>query len=385
MGAKSICLSVRIWIRLFGILVVVAVCGCSDEYVPIHTESGTFYIFSQADLDDLDGVQFVKGSLFIELPWGDDFEDPVVDLGPLSELESVTGSLRIDDIDTIDTLEPLSKLRVVGGELFLGHLGNIQTLGPLGNLSQVGNLYVQDNDRLKDLEGLQSIDFGPSGYFQIALNDSLQSLHGLESLISLMGKPGRGIEIAGNEQLVSLNGLNSLFSANELRILGNPSLSDLSALSALRIVGCLEVQQCPQISDISVFADLDTCRALYLNEVDVSDVGVTDAVVLESVALRQLPLVDLECLGGVIDLHKLSLMDMPQLAQLTGLSSLRRVEYLLIDVNPSLEDLSGLSSLESVHYVRIAGNEALCTSVVEQFVESIVVDDEAEVYRNGDC
>nr|MEE4268391.1 hypothetical protein [Candidatus Krumholzibacteria bacterium] len=361
------------------------VAGCGEDSVPLRIEVGSFYVYSQSDLDQLVGTQQILGSLRIEKYPSMPVDDPVVDLSPLKDLIMVSGSLRIDNIDSLESLASLANLRSVGKDFFVGHNDNIRTLAPLQNLASVGNLYVQDNDRLKNLNGLQAIDFAPVKYLQIANNDSLMDLSGLENMTQLNGKSGLGIEISGNARLSSLNGLNNLSSTSALKLDQNPALADISPLRTLRNVQQLAINDCANITDFTAFADLDTCTELSLVDLPAPDLSAFASVVISKITLGRLPLDSLVGFGERESLDRLAIFEMPTLDDLEGLSALQRVEYLIIQENPLLESLNGLSSIESVRYVRFSHNEALCTSLVEEWLEEVVVDDEAVIYQNGDC
>ena len=359
--------------------------GCSTDEEPPRVETGRFYIFSQSELDELDGVQSIIGSLRLQFPLSGEVEDPIVDLSPLSQLTSVTEVVLIDNIDTIDTFEPLSNIRYIGGGLAIAHNDNITSLNAFRSLKQAGTtLYIQDNDRLKNLDGLQNIEFYRMFYFQIALNDSLTSLFGLEGFSELSMNPSGRLHIHRNDQLASLQGLESLRSVQEISIKDNLVLSDISALEKVENVSLLEISSCPNLIELCRFDHLDSCREVTIREIPATNFEVFGGVKIERIILSGLSLSSLDWLNSYEWLDYLSISEMNNLINLTGLGDLGRVENLKITENSALSDLTGIGSLSFVGYLIISGNTGICESAIQEWVDSIEVET-VVVVDNGSC
>lgn len=134
------------------------------------------------------------------------------DLSPLSELTQVI-KLVINNNNSLKNLNGLSNLQVVNGDLFIGQ----------GDGIEGGNSSLNDISALSNIESL-------NGTLIIFNNDNLNNLNGLESLESV----GRHLVIANNDNLNSLNGLESLRTVGQnLEIYSNGNLSNLCALQSL--------------------------------------------------------------------------------------------------------------------------------------------------------
>lgn len=145
-----------------------------------------------------------------------------VDLSTQAEVDSfvgssIAGNLLIHGSDIVD-LKPLSVLDSVDGYLRVGINGlnggnaSLTNLDGLSNITSVGGLTIWTNDVLTSLDGLSNItSFG--GHLHVAFNASLTNLDGLSNLISVGGR----LVIKHNASLNNFCGLYSLLSSNGLQ------------------------------------------------------------------------------------------------------------------------------------------------------------------------
>ena len=139
--------------------------------------------------------------------------DRAFELTSLKGLESVqsTRILRLRNIPNLQSLEPLSSLheaskieieqtgindlsglgsieRINSGSesIILRHNSNLSSLHGLNSLEEVYSLQIDDNDALKDLDGLKSLETVERG-LAISDNDALQSLEGLSNVTKSPG------------------------------------------------------------------------------------------------------------------------------------------------------------------------------------------------------
>lgn len=178
----------------------------------------TITVRTQEDVELLGSNNYsdIRGDLIIGDLWNINGVFPtstnINDLSPLSELTQVV-KLVINNNNSLKNLNGLSNLQVVNGDLFIGQ----------GDGIEGGNSSLNDISALSNIESL-------NGIFIIYNNDNLNNLNGLESFESV----GRHLVIANNDNLNSLNGLESLKTVGQnLEIYGNGNLSNLCALQSL--------------------------------------------------------------------------------------------------------------------------------------------------------
>jgi len=164
---------------------------------------------------------------------------------------AIRNNLKLQSLNGLDSLRSAGTIEIVNNP-------ELQNLNALTNCSVENEgpsqfsgwvfgyqLKVENNDRLKKLEGLESIS---SAYkIDIIDNDSLLSLSGLNNLIELDVRDGLEsrdgfLTIANNKMLLNLSGLSNLNVVRTLKINNNESLvslhgihSDTIALKSLEI------------------------------------------------------------------------------------------------------------------------------------------------------
>jgi hypothetical protein len=155
------------------------------------------------------------------------------DLDALAGVTRITGDLKINCADCV-SLAALECLEEVRGDFWLGDAGasnlSLASLGGLERLATVlGSFYIEDNDLLSDLAGLESLE--QAGVLYILYNDGLTSLAGLSGLVD-----AATLIVQTNPALADLSGLANLRTATWLGLWDNSALLDLTGLAALEQV-----------------------------------------------------------------------------------------------------------------------------------------------------
>jgi hypothetical protein len=133
-------------------------CGVTLPCLPF----GPYYFIAQADIDNFQsnypGCTQLEGNVYIS---GND----IVNLNGLSVVISIGGDLWIEDNDSLTSLTGLEGLTSIGGGLLIGECwygdGNpaLTSLTGLSNLTTiVGNLEICYNDSLTSLTGLEGLN-----------------------------------------------------------------------------------------------------------------------------------------------------------------------------------------------------------------------------------
>ncbi len=151
---------------------------------------------------------------------------------------------------SIKNLDSLIHLERISGELYITGNDSLEHLLGLSNLQSVGMaVRVQNNPRLKDLDGLEQLTTVEGDYFYIGNNQNLLNIEGLEGLDSVAGI----FQVWGSDSITSLHGLEQLrWVGNTLAVFNNPSLQSLDGLNGLEYVGYdLRIENNASLQDIS--------------------------------------------------------------------------------------------------------------------------------------
>jgi hypothetical protein len=303
-------------------------------------------IDDQAALDALEGCDVIEADLSIAFP--------TADLRPLHALRRVGGNLLLTGRPAsggepgMESLEGLEQLEEVGGTLMLETLA-APTLAPLANLRRVGRvvdagfiqgeLYVRNMPNLRNLEGLQNLEFERT-VLGVGGNVNLESLEPLVFPRD-MG-PGR-LLVQQNPKLSNLGDFGSVESLEYLELQGT-ALTNLDALSSLRRVLVLQVWSNPELIDASGLARLESTHLFTFGE---------------TARVETLPDFEQMVGAGLVSISSnaalVELPAFPRLGQLAGDWS----GQLIVEDNPSLVELGGFQVLESADAVSIRRNASL--------------------------
>lgn len=240
-------------------------CGCA----------GTIMLSSQAAVDAFPVTHGCKiAASTITITGGD-----IVNLDGLHSLDTIRGSLTIQDNPELLNIDGLSNLKSVAsktyGGIFIVSNARLTNIDGLSSVSDVGynsgfgnsSITIASNSGLTSIEGLIGIKRLP-GNLLISDNDALTNLDGLDSLkaIDIVGT----LSISGNDALVDTDGLKGLTRvAVNLEISNNsslPNLNGLSSLTALAIGGFsgqLRIENNASLANVDSLSSLISMTTIY--------------------------------------------------------------------------------------------------------------------------
>lgn len=167
-------------------------------------------------------------------------------------LEIVKGELQIRTNRELRNLNVLSKLSHVGKELLIKKNARLVDLEGLENLRSVGELTIQQNERLQRLSGLSGLE-RVDGRLYIDDNPRLFEMSALAGLRQVDGI----FAIVDHPELRELDGLENVRSVSQLSIIGNSTLRSLRGLSGLeRVEGNVEIWGNPEVAQEEIDAFL---------------------------------------------------------------------------------------------------------------------------------
>lgn len=280
-------------------------------------------VYSQADVDNF-AIEYSGctevGNLFIGSLNG---ASSITSLSGLSQLISVSGSLRIRNNPILSSLSGLENITSVGK-----------------------HLEIWGNDILNDLTGLDNLN-SVEEYLEIVGNDSLTSMAGLENLTFI----GEDMDIRYNDGLLNLAGLQNLTSINgDLFLYNNVALTSVTGLDNVNYIARdLRVEKTQLInftglSELSCIGrNLLIGNQFYINH---GNPSLTDLTGLEN----------LTSIGGGILIE-----DNESLTNLMGLENLIFTQSISIENNDLLESITSLSGIDhnAITYLEINGNDNL--------------------------
>lgn len=275
------------------------------------------------------GCTVIEGDVIIDpQPSGN-----IISLNGLSGLTYIGGSLIIRSTTNMSSLAGLGSLDSIGGSLSIFNTWGLTNLSALGSLKLIrGDFAFYDNHGVSDLNGLTALA-RVNGRVDIFSNPEMTSLNGLNNLTNI----GGSLQIAQNIALTSLNGLNGLKSVGGDVVIGgfnpqiNTVLSTLAGLDQLTSVGGL-------------------------------------LWILYNPALQ-----NVNGLGSLTTVNRLSITNNSNLNSLAGLPSLNAVEeQIIIANNPQLTNIGFLANFSSINaYLEISNNPALANLSALQNVTAL--------------
>lgn len=194
------------------------------------------------------GCTTIEGGVYLENGFGGDISN----LDSLIQIKNIKGSLSTFYTQELSSLKGLDSLENIGGSLRIQLATDLRDLSHLDNLKNVNDIWLSDNENLKNLEGLNNLET-VSGNINIINNDSLDSFKGLEKL----KKIGGDLNISNNYSLKFLNGLNNLKTVRNFYLTDNFKLRNLTGLESLETI-TLDFT----IEDNEVLNDLEGLNAL---------------------------------------------------------------------------------------------------------------------------
>lgn len=289
--------------------------------------------------------------------FGDVFiTNSVTDLTPLRSVVLIHNNLEIKNTTDLRNLEGLNSLKTTNINSAIGilieHNIALESLSGLNNLEfNRGYFYIIDNDKLVNLEGLNSY-WGTSygGEFRVQNCDNLLNLSGLENLsnvegnfllienlklnnifaISNLNYVGDRIVIDDNDSLEDINGFESITSINGVEIYNNNNLTNLDGLSNLNSVkDIIWINNNNSLPNLNGFKNITTIEHIRIE----NNSSLTNLIGLDNLLK--------------ID-SQLYIYNNANMTSLKGLENLTSLERLYVHSNSSLINLEGLSSLSNI-------------------------------------
>ena len=179
----------------------------------------------------------------------------------LEGLENITSTfeIKLHYNDELDNILALSNITGNNPTLDIRNNPKLTSLDGLQNLTSLADLYVQES-ALFNFEGLNNVQEIASSV-EIFFNDSLQSFEGLNALTNVGGETFEGefFWIVGNQNLASLSALSNLTTLNLNLEIAHSSLESLAGLEnvftfggALRINYNLDLKSITEIENWNI-------------------------------------------------------------------------------------------------------------------------------------
>ena len=231
------------------------------------TQVGGHFSIAAEEIENLDGLARLTSVNKLSFYDGKNLSD----IGGLSALTTISDGLYIDRCPLLVSLSPLSGVTEIGGHIFLNNndslasLDGIQLpadardirltlqfndslvgLDALAGVTRIADLTLNNNPSITSLESLSSLEAVDEG-LQI-VGSGIADLSGLESLVTIGGT----LSLSAHEFLTNVEGLSSLSQVGAAVIGDNSSLIHLNGLASLvSVASNMRVDGNAQLSDCS--------------------------------------------------------------------------------------------------------------------------------------
>lgn len=204
--------------------------GCTEVTVSVTITGNNI-----TNLNGLSQIESLTRSLFVNNCGA------LNDLSGLTNLANIGAELTFDNCDALTDLSGLENVPFIGGTLTITGNALLNSLEALSGLQYInGSLLISQNPALTDLSGLDNVAF-TGRFLQISNNNALTALNSLTSITEVgnnVNTNGRFLSIGSNPNLTTLNGLNNLVSVGtDFEIANNANLATLNAFSSLSTIG----------------------------------------------------------------------------------------------------------------------------------------------------
>ncbi|NJB82480.1 FISUMP domain-containing protein [Wenyingzhuangia aestuarii] len=300
--------------------------------------NGALSITTQAQIEQYSDITEITGNLIVS-------GSAINDLSPLSKLTTVGGSVAIQStsITNLNGLENLSEIN--GAQLNLYNNTNLEDISSLTKIKTLGSLYIQTNNKLTNLEGLNNLETitSASGLY-IRDNSILSDISALENITEINSK----FYVVNNTLLKDFCPFTTLFNAQTFStytVSGNgydPDQNEIKNSSSCEKPtvhnGALSLTtqaQVEQYSDITEITGNLTIAGSAINDLS--------------------PLSKLTTVGGYVSIQSTGI------TKLSGLENLSEINgaYLQVYNNTSLEDISSLTKIKTLPYLIVYNNDKL--------------------------
>lgn len=173
-----------------------------------------------------------------------------VELVAMSELQTISGSLKIENSNNLINLTGLNSVMTIGGALIIENNDSLVSLDGLGSLTNVEDLEIVNNTLIETIDGLDSIVV--SRAVKIEDNANLSDVIALENI-----QFGETFNFNNNDKVVHLNALNSTSVIQSIEVQNNDGLRTLGTWSDLdSLTGSLMVKNNPLLNECCALFDL---------------------------------------------------------------------------------------------------------------------------------
>jgi hypothetical protein len=226
---------------LFIILINFICTSCFCQCLPLDG-----YLQNQYEVDYIKQIYpnctVIKGSLNIG--------GNIKNLDSLNNFTKIEGNLSFNFADSLIDISGLNTIDTITGTLFLNDLRNIAILNDFKNLKYCNKIFITDNPKLNTINTFNSLN-SVSSQILISNNNGLKSIYGFKKLDT-----AGFIEILSNPQLQLIEGFNNMRMAIKIEINNLDSLKELNAFTKLLYVNILSIIRCEKLMKWTVGNEL---------------------------------------------------------------------------------------------------------------------------------
>lgn len=286
----------------------------------------------------------IGGTLYIGNNWND-IQD-IVDLSPLSQIDTIVGGLRVFDNEYLTTLSDLSLEHVSYINIHSNHvLTNLEGLEDVTTVS--GYVEIYDNGSLVDLEGLNGLT-SVEDYVQLEANGVLSNVDALENLTTI----GSYLQIKSHGNLATIDGLGNLVSVGGYLDLTSNGIDGVLGLNSLVSVGDYVYMQWNGFNSLeglsnltSIGGDLEIIACWSLSDF----VGLEGITSVDELKITGCGVLNFEGLNNINSVEDLHIEGNPNVTNIDALSSLNFIDgRIIIRENEALTNLNGLTNIDSI-------------------------------------
>lgn len=226
-----------------------------DTFRVLYVENNT----SLTSFTGLADSVVIKGSLSI------DNNSAITNLAGLENIVELVGELAIVNNTALESISALANLRYVR-ELTIKSNGILTNLQGLNNIDSIYEaVSIRGNPALSSLDGLNALRRVVDDGLSISNNDVLTDLTGLSSLDK------SDVYINENDNLSSLEGLNSATTLYYLGITDNDNLLSLDGLENITGIGRLVIRDNELLNNMDGIADATIALSGSIDGIDINN------------------------------------------------------------------------------------------------------------------
>lgn len=346
---------------------------------------------------DTSHVVCIRGDLIIENKQRSDLE-------VLASIETIEGSLRVQDNPALMEFSALPHLRVIEGSLVFAQNSALERVDEFPALASVaGEVYVVENSRLTHFSLADELSRVESAFF--GSNPVLTTIEGTSGLATVTND----VLFLDNPALKSVDFTELGEVGGDMLLTGNAELDLLNFPVLSKVGGSLEISN-TQVEIITTQA-LERARAIYIhdceqliefsltNRFSLGSIQVSDNPNLERIeadpnvhpgstgafyVTRNSSLVSISGFTNITLINDIFIADNPALKHFAAFNKLDEVtRNLHFSYNRSLEaDDTWLSTLRAAKQVSIFGNSSLDPTIVGDLLSHVQHDEPARVGDN---